>query len=456
MTAHYTSKASPVGIINPNRPRVTSITFFIYCWFLMDFFLRFPSRIPVYGDVRPTLLLVLCLSGLLFIQRDKFAGATRDPIMRTFMVLIGYLVLSLPLVEWPGSVVRHNLDDFVKAVVFLVFTVLVVDTEGRLKKAVTLFVGCQLFRVLEPLYLHFTQGYMGGETYLGGGEFAGRLAGAPADVINPNELGFVIVTVIPFLHYLLWTGRFTRKLLYLALMPLLLYALIQTMSRGAFIALLVVGWMIFRESSRKFMLILVAVAVAIAGWNSMSPIQKDRYLSLIDEDTQGAASAQGRIGGFFQELGLGLRRPVVGHGLGTTSEAKYHSHGSTKASHSLYAELFTEIGIIGAAIFLTFLYRIWRRLRINGQLLFEHPEAVTGYYANLNKALIAVFWMYAVYSINYYGLSQYYWYLFGGLVIVFARCVNGRIAKHQPSESANEPAPKAVYPLARKLSYRKG
>lgn len=422
----------------------------------MDFFLRFPARIPGYGDVRPTLLIVAGLTVLLFVQRDKLSGATKDPIMQTFLVLIGYLALSWPLVEWPGSVVRHHVDEFVKAIVFLIFTLLVVDSESRFKKTALIFVGCQLFRVLEPLYLHFTKGYMGGETYLGGGDFAGRLAGAPADIINPNELGFVIVTVIPFLHYLLWTGRKTGKFVYLALMPLLLYALIQTMSRGAFIVLLVVAWMIFKESRRKFVLVLVAIAVAIAGWHSMSPIQKERYLSLIDEDAQGAASAQGRIGGFFQELGLGLNRPLVGHGLGTTSEAKFHSHGSTKASHSLYAELFTEIGIVGAAIFMTFLYRIWRRLKANGELLKSHPEAVTPFYINLNKAMIAVFWMYAVYSINYYGLSQYYWYLFGGLVIVFARCMNERIVTHSSVESTEEEEAEAVYPLARKLPYRKG
>ena len=42
------------------------------------------------------------------------------------------------------------------------------------------------------------------------------------------------------------------------------------------------------------------------------------------------------------------------------------------------------------------------------------------FYARLNKALITLFWMYAVYSINYWGLSQYYWYLFAGLVITFS------------------------------------
>jgi Cu/Ag efflux pump CusA len=46
------------------------------------------------------------------------------------------------------------------------------------------------------------------------------------------------------------------------------------------------------------------------------------------------------------------------------------------------------------------------------------------YYLRLNKVLIAVFWMYVVYSMNYWGLSVYYWYFFGGLVIAFGRIID--------------------------------
>ena len=89
---------------------------------------------------------------------------------------------------------------------------------------------------------------------MGGGEFAGRLAGAPADVINANELGFVIVTVIPFLHYLLLPRGAKGKIAYFLLIIPLLFALMLTMSRGAVLALLVIGWMIFKESKNKIIL----------------------------------------------------------------------------------------------------------------------------------------------------------------------------------------------------------
>src|SRR5690606_18405840 len=189
--------------------------------------------------------------------------------------------ISLPLVEWPGSVIRNNLSEFVKAVVFFFFAALLIDSERRLKLFLVVFLGCQVIRVFEPLFLNLTEGYWGSKTYLGHGEFSQRLAGAPSDVINPNELGFVIVTIIPFIHYLLWPRGFKFKFIYLLLLFPILYALILTQSRGAFVALLVIAFFIFKESKQKFRLILVSIVIGFLGWSGMSDDQKDRYLSLI-------------------------------------------------------------------------------------------------------------------------------------------------------------------------------
>lgn len=430
---------------------VSGACFVVYLYFVFDFFLRFSSRIPGYGMLRPTLLGAALISIMLFVQRDKLKGRFDDPIFKAILLLIGYIIFSLPLVEWPGSVVRDNLSPFVKALVFLFFTALIIDTDKRLKWFLVVFVFCQIFRVIEPLYMNVTQGYWGSDTHLGGGEFAGRLAGAPADVINPNELGFVIVTAIPFLHYLLWPLGWKSKAVYMSLMPALLYALILTMSRGAFLALLVVAFFVFKESRHKMFLVFIGVLVIAAALSVMTPLQKDRYLSLIDQDnTAGGASVEGRISGMVGELKLGLTRPVVGHGLGTTSEAKWHKWGSTKASHNLYAELLIELGIIGAILFIRFLYFIYQRFKNNRFYLEKLGLERNSFYGRLNNALLAVFWMYAVYSINYWGLSQYYWYLFGGLVIAFGRLVDKKTNMEGQADTSASPETNK-YPLANRL-----
>ncbi len=417
-----------VGVLSISRERisthtVSTFTFIFYLYFIIDYFLRFSERIPGYSSLRPTLLGILIISVLLFVQREKLRGRFDDPVFRGFFFLVGYIILTLPLVEWPGSVLRGNWETFLKAVVFLFFTALTIDTEKRLKWFVSVFVFCQVFRVLEPLYLNITQGYWGSATHLHGAEFANRLSGAPADIINPNELGFVIATAIPFLHYLLWPKGWLSKSVYLVLIPLLLYALILTMSRGGFIALLVVAFFVFKESTRKSGLIALGVIIVFTSFSIMTPVQKDRYLSLIDRDTAGGASAEGRLRGMVNEFKVGLSRPIVGHGLGTTPEAKAHKLGSRQASHNLYAEVLIELGIVGFVIFIMFLMKIARKLSLVRKRIAGIVSDPGNYFWRLNKVLLCVFWMYVVYSINYWGLSQYYWYLFAGLVIAFGRLI---------------------------------
>ena len=196
-------------------------------------------------------------------------------------------------------------------------------------------------------------------------------------------------------------------------MPALLFALILTMSRGAFLALMIVAWNIWIVSTRKFMFIVVAVLMMVAGWSVMSDIQKDRYISIISSDAKQAATAQGRFDGILGELKIGFSRPVFGHGIGTTPEAKYNNGHGRQASHNMYAEVFIEVGLVGAIFFFKFIRRIYQTMR----RAISYQEKYPVFYQQLFKAYNVIFWMFAFYSINYWGLSQYYWYNFAGLVI---------------------------------------
>ena len=425
---------APVAVIREAKARVESlpvpsIIFIVYCFFLIDYFGRLSARIPAYGSLRPSIILVAVISLLLLTQIPKIRHALTEKPIQIILLLIFYIFISLPLVEWPGSVVKNNLDDFIKAVVFLFFTAIIIDTDRRLKIFVTLFIGLQLIRILEPLTTYFLTGELRDRTFIGGGEFAMRLGGAAADVVNSNGLGFVIVTTLAFMHFLMG-GSHHRALrwLYYALAPLLLYALILTASRGAFIVLLVLAVFVFLDSRRKVLLATIAVIGTLVMLATMSDFHKDRYRSIVmhDESALGQTSAS-RIDLIVTEFRLGLMRPVFGHGLGTTWEAKVHKMGlRPQASHNLYAEIMIELGFIGAAIFISYLVVLYILVRSNllaFQKAVREEADISGFQLRLNKALLAVFWVYAVYSINYYGLSQEYWYLFGGLCIAFAASI---------------------------------
>jgi len=422
--------------------QVSNFTFILYMLYIISFFLRFAARIPAIAPLRPDLLIAACLIIILVAQHEKLTGRFNNACNRYLLIFIAYIIFTLPFVEWPGSVLRGNLTVFIKAFLFFYFTVLIVDTDWRLKCFVFIFMACQLFRVLEPLYLHVAYGYWGSNTHLGMGEFASRLSGAPSDVINPNGLGLVIATLFPFLHYLWGSSRWTFKLAYISLVPSLLYALVLTMSRSGLIAMMVIVWNIFVKSRHKFIILMGVLVLISFAWSNLSDVHKDRYMSLTGaDDVNSAASFQGRISGYSKEFAIALHKPLVGHGLGTSLEANVNVAGGRHISHNLYLETLIETGVIGLAIFILFIKSIYDNLRLIAKNQSEPTESKLDksdkkpgdyyksapvsqpldYEKNLLKALVTCFWMYVIYSFATYGLSEYNWYLLAGLAIVLNR-----------------------------------
>ena len=415
--------------------------YLVYC---MDYFIHFTARFPVISPIKFSLIIAVCLLTSLFLQLATIKSRFNQPIVKKMNILFIFIFISLPFVEFPGSVLKNNMRYFIEVTLFLYCTVAFVDSDKRIKIFIFMFLSCQIFRVLEPLYLNIFEGYWGYQNFLSAGEFVGRLSGAPADLINPNELGFIIVTLIPYLHFLLSSSSKIKKIIHLTLLGCLLYTLILTMSRGAFIVLFVVLYFIYKGSSRKGLIIFLTLLAVGVGWGQMDYVHKERYLSLFSSDARGSESANGRVDGMFKEFSIGLNRPIVGHGLGTTPEAKAHLGGSLQASHILYAELLIEIGALGFIFFITLLVAIRRTIVENFNLVAflekDNVESNYSYYFNVHKAINVCFWMFIVYSINYWGLSQYYWYLLAGLTAVIN--VKLRMIKKEKCKMDNKTLPK--------------
>jgi len=417
--------------------QVSNFTYYLYLLYLVSFFLHLAARIPGISVVRPDLLLAAVIFFSLFLQKDKLTGRFDNHCHSYLSIFLVYIILSLPFVEWPGSVLKENLGVFLKAVFFFYFTMSIIDTHIRLRHFIYLFMACQLFRVFEPLYLNMMYGYWGDSTYIGSGEFADRLSGGPYDYINPNELAFIIATLFPFLYFLMQDMRIMWKIVFLSVILLLFYALVLTMSRSGLIAILVVGLYIFIKSQHKFFLIILSIIISTLAWINISDIQKDRYISMTgNTEVRSASTFQGRLNGLNAEFSLALKNPIVGTGIGTSQEAMANILGGRHFSHNLYFETFIETGIIGLMIFLLYLksiYGILKQEKVNQYLPYKKGKidknknhftsetSVQRFYNNLSMALTACFWMFIVFSIAQYGLSYYHWYLFGGMAVVLDR-----------------------------------
>lgn len=391
--------------------------FRLYLLFLVSWFLHLGSRIPPLGLIRFDLILVVILAILAF--SAKAETAVQRPVAdKRLRLLLLYAVLTIPLVEWPGTAIKHGLEVFVKAVMFYYFTIAFVDTESRLKKFLLVFVGCQLFRVMEPLYLHITVGYWGSFASMANWEYLNRLSGAPSDVVNPNGLAFIICTVLPFLYFLAGTGRFQRFSL-LVFAPLCVYALMLTGSRTGFIGLAGITIGIVLKSRKPAANAAIAIGVAILAFPLLSADMQDRYLSILGIGSKNEATATGRIEGVQQNFEIALRRPFFGHGLGTSREANANFGTEDKPAHNLYAETAQELGFIGLIILVLLIKSIYDGFRQCKESLAKWEG--DPYLTHVVDALQVWLWLNILFSFASYGLTSFEWYLLGGLSVALQR-----------------------------------
>src|ERR1700719_2001634 len=181
------------------EPGARNAAFYLLCVFLVSYFVHLTARVQVLGTIHVDLALAAATALAIVLGRQRAApgsSAAMDPVAKRLWILVGYILVTIPFVEWPGSVL-HNFETYAKSLCFFFFVVATVDTTRKLKVLLAVYVATQVWRVLEPLYMHVTSGYWGSATSLGNWESMDRLAGSPHDIIHPNRLRFVILMIPP-------------------------------------------------------------------------------------------------------------------------------------------------------------------------------------------------------------------------------------------------------------------
>lgn len=399
---------------------MSSLAYRLYLLFTISFFLHLGGRVIALGIIRFDLINIAIITALLVASKTNNPNAHEQArTTKILFLLMVYVILTVPFVRWPGSVLRHGISDWIKAAIFYFFTIGTITTEKRLRTFLFVFMACQLFRVAEPLYLHMAYGYWGLRTNMGG-VYMDRLSGAPLDVINSNGLAEVIVTVFLFLHYHASLPGARYKLLYVCSLPMLLYALVLTASRSGMIAMAIIVAGIIVASKKKILLVMLVVATVVVGFAHLTPMQKDRYLSLFEGNVPGSTTATDRIEGWKSDFFVGMQRPLVGHGLGTSMEAEFHATGRAQISHNLYTEVFIELGLLGEIIFVAYLVSVSKNFIIARRKITQ-GVATTPYLQKITTAMQIWLVMMLIFSLASYGLSSYEWYLFGGLSVALLR-----------------------------------
>jgi len=433
------TRAKPTAAALPPEKGSRDLAFYLFCAFIISYFTHLTARNGVLAAMHFDLLLAVITALAVFFAgpaRGKAPPQKLHPVAQRLWILLAYIVLTIPFVEWPGSVI-HNLEGYAKSLCFFFFVVATVDTTRKLRILLAVYVATQVWRVLEPLYLHFSSGYWGSFTSLGNWEYMDRLAGAPADIINPNGLGFVIVMTLPMLHFLIPPNSPARRVAWGAVALAMCYALVLSASRSGFLAFVFLCLFVIWRSQHRGPLLVVAVVGAAIAMSLMTDLQKERYVSIFSHTAKGGATAEDRINGVIGDFHVSLRRPLFGHGLGTSREANANFRGEDLPSHDLYTEAAEELGYIGLGLLLALIWSFLRACLEAQRVVSATPttDERLRFLHNVAGTLLVVVAVDLFFSFASFGLSEPYWYFVGGLSVV-----TGQLAvKLAPAAAASPP-----------------
>jgi hypothetical protein len=299
--------------------------------YLVCVIIRPQDYMTQFADV-PLLQVVLVLAFLAwFFSRGKSFDAPQFWILPAFLLV---LMLSEVANHWMGGAL-DQLKSFGPVVIaFVVMATAISVRRDRVIKTLAVFTLCAMVLAAHGVdQVHYGIGWTGA-TLIEDGRI--QYVGIFND---PNDLGLLFVAVLPMALYLGLHGGFLRRVFWLAGAALLLYGVYLTNSRGALLAVLVVGG-IYVWYRQGILTAGVLGALGLAGMKILSS-----RMSELDADE---SSAAGRVDAWYEGLHMFLSQPLFGVGAGNFTD-----HNNLTAHNSLVLVL-AETGFAGFVLWLAF------------------------------------------------------------------------------------------------------
>jgi probable O-glycosylation ligase (exosortase A-associated) len=295
------------------------------------------------------------------------SGSIRKlPNQLEFFLLAGlwgtFLISTIFAIESDRALVQFQLISKVLLMVFL--SVFLIDTEQKLLwmvRAIALSIGFHALKI--GLFVIRT----GGQSAVDGPDASFLAAN--------NSLGMALAVNAPFLLYLikLETNKWLRRVL--TAMLLLSYpAVAGTFSRGAWLALAAVTFLMFIRGKRRFIGFVVLGVLLLSSPLWLSRIISQQMVSRFDtlRNYDEDQSAQSRFWNWEFCARVGLARPLFGAGFDYYSLKAYAEYfpefqqrwsGKIWSCHNTPLMIFSEHGFIGLAVMLAILISCWKSLR---------------------------------------------------------------------------------------------
>lgn len=314
-------------------------------------------------------------------------------------------LLSVPLSLDPAEA-WTSFVEFFKVIVMFIVMVNVMRTERRLKILIflSLAVGCIVSG-------GGISDYNQGRFMDHGQRIKGIIGGMFA---TSNDMALHLVIMVPIAVALFFSTRsLLKKGFYGACAILLIVGNVVTFSRGGLLGLLgalaVLLWKLGRR--HRLLVFVLAIGLVLSLIVFLPGAMVERIASVFDPgtDISAGASAVSRQALLITSIGVMLRHPLLGVGIGNFHIVSIHE----QVSHNAYTQVGAEMGVAAMIFYLMFMVAAFKRVsRIESATLAEERHSrfyylSVGLQASLVGYMICSFFLSVAYQYYLYYLIGY-------------------------------------------------
>jgi O-antigen ligase len=283
------------------------------------------------------------------------------PLAINALWFLGLAVILAPLSIWPGATRAFLLQVAPVLITAYVLAFKVSDSWRAVR-------GSILAMVLSGLILSVSavSGYHGGR------------ADAAGSMYDPNDLAYVLVTVLPLAFgFALGSTSVPKRLVFAGITLCFVVAALLTGSRGGLLALgaIVVSTILSpvrapgklpvtarMPMTKRIVIILLSVAVALVVWNHLPRPVTERFATITHPKAGYNWDPNDVVGRreIWKRGITALEHDPIGYGIATYPMVDLRFGGRFMAPHNSFLEIAVELGVLGAVLFVRMYMLAWR------------------------------------------------------------------------------------------------